>query len=165
MFDTPEETENFEMYAAHIDLQKSLKDVTGEDPRQLGGKLRDVVTERNVDVPPVVDYLDYNAFAGKFVYSAGQQLGNTSFTFADLVDTEHASDVVEVKKTALDAAVELGQDAGQAGPLTANNTSLTVQGVLGSGGVSGGLPTQALGVGYEVKSKKIPDAGLTPWPS
>jgi hypothetical protein len=112
-----------------------------------------------------VEFLDYSQFAGKFNYTATQTLGDTSFTFADLVDTEHASDIVSVKKTPLDAAVELGRDEGQAGPLTANNTPLTVQGVLGSGGVSGGLPTQAIGVGYEVRSKTIPESGMLPWPS
>lgn len=166
MFDTPEETQSYEMYTAHTGLQQTLGDVpAGADPRALGGKLRDVVTESAVTDPPPVNFLDYSAFAGQFVYSAGQQLGNTSFTFADLVDTEHASDVVGVKKTPVDAAVQLGRDAGQAGPLSANNIDLTVQGMLGSGGVSGGIPTQAMGTSYEVKSRQMPEGGLNPWQS
>ena len=165
MFDTPEETQNFEMYSAHLGLQETLDSVSGET-RALGGNLTNVVTEAvRTETPPTVEYLDYQQFAGNFVYSADQKLGNTSFTFADLVDTEHASDVVSVKKTPLDAAVELGQDAGQAGPLTANNTDLTVQGILGSGGVSGGRPTQAVGTGFEVRTKQIPEGGFTPWQS
>lgn len=165
LFDTPEETENFEMYSAHLGLQQTLGDIpTGTDPRALGGKLTNVVTEASQTEPPLLQYLDYTEFAGKFVYTSDYRLGNTSFTLADLVDTEHANDVVTPKKTPLDAAVELGRDGGQAGPLTANDTPITVQGVLGSGGVSGGLPTQASGVSYEVPGRTIPEIGLSPWP-
>lgn len=166
LFDAPEETENFEMYSAHMGLQQTLGDIAkGDDPRELGGKVRDLDTDRNVTNPPTIDYLDFNAYAGQFVYTADHRLGNTSFTLADLVDTEHASEIVAPKKTPTDAAIALGQESGTVGPLNASTADLTQQGMLGSGGVSGGLPTQAVGTPFEVTSKQIPEGGISPWQS
>lgn len=162
-FDTPEECDDFEAYSAHIGLQQTLKDVSStDDPRLLGGKIRDVVTERNVIAPPAVDYLDFDTFAGTYTYDASYRLGNTSFTLADLVDTELTSGIVTEKKTPLDASVELGREPGL-GTLSANTTDLTEQGRLGSGGLSGGLPTQAAGPGYDIS--RIDELRLSPWRS
>lgn len=94
LFDTPEETNDFEMYSAHIGLQQDLGDVTSTE-RQLGGSLRTLDT--GIVAPttkPSIDYLNYSDFKGIYVYGNDYALGNTSFTLADVADVALHPDVV-----------------------------------------------------------------------
>lgn len=99
LFDTPEETDDTELYSAHIGMQSALGDTTG-DPRELGGKLYklegpDLTTEKNT---PAVDYLNYDTFKGKFDYEDTYVLAGTSFSLRDLVDVALHPDVVSPLK-------------------------------------------------------------------
>jgi hypothetical protein len=98
LFDTPEEAQNFEIYSAHIDLQKALGDVpTDEDTRALGGQLVDPDTSVPQIIPDVT-YLNFDDYSGKFEYDNTYPLGNTSFVLQDLVDTALFPDVVSPMK-------------------------------------------------------------------
>lgn len=114
LFDTPEETENFELYAAHIGLQKLLEDIPASldptevvpDPRQLGGTLRVPATDSvSASTPRAVNYLNFDAFSGQFIYANTYALGGTSFQLQDLVDVSIASSVVSMTKRPAAAAV------------------------------------------------------------
>lgn len=94
LFDTPEETNDFELYAAHVGLQQDLGDVS-DGARQLGGTLRTLDT--GVVAPltkPSIDYLNYSEFKGTYTYANDWSLGGTSFTLADVVDVALHPDVV-----------------------------------------------------------------------
>lgn len=95
LFDAPEETEDIELYSAHIELQQSLGDVTG-DPRIGGGKLYilegpSITTEK---VVPTVNYLNFDDFKGTFSYPSNFVLGGTSFRLIDLIDTAIYPDIL-----------------------------------------------------------------------
>jgi hypothetical protein len=87
LFDTPEETNDFEMYVSHTGLQQQLGDYTS-DPRAIGGKRfvlegPTIGTEKNI---PAVNYLNYDDYKGTFTYANNFVLGGTSFVLSDLVD-------------------------------------------------------------------------------
>ena len=95
LFDTPEEANKFELYAAHIDLQKTLGDLPSSDPRELGGKTRTATT--NVTAPatrPSPTYLSFDNYKGKYSWKGTDKLGNTSFQIKDLVDVALYPDIV-----------------------------------------------------------------------
>jgi hypothetical protein len=85
-FDTPEETNDFEQYAAHIGLQQQLGDIT-DDPRVLGGKLAVLPVVDDVKETATVNYLNFDDFKGTFDYDQNFQLGDTSFHLHDIVDS------------------------------------------------------------------------------
>lgn len=95
MFDTPEEVGDFELYSSHIELQKTLEDVSADvDPKQLGGKL----LTRTTTVPtanglPNITYLSFDDYKGIYVYANDYVLANTSFILSDLVDIAIHPDV------------------------------------------------------------------------
>jgi hypothetical protein len=94
LFDTPEEVGNFEHYAAHLDLQKTLGDHDGS-VKDLGGSLRTITT--NVPQPvtkPTINLLNFDDYKGKFDYSDTDKLAGTSFAIQDLVDTHIHNDVM-----------------------------------------------------------------------
>jgi hypothetical protein len=94
LFDTPEETNDFEMYSAHTGLQQTLGDVVGTE-RALGGSLRTIDTGLVApDTKPTVNYLNYNDFKGTYDYATTYALGNTSFTLADVADVALHADFV-----------------------------------------------------------------------
>ncbi len=94
LFDTPEETNDFEMYVAHTGLQQNLGDLSG-DPRQLGGSLRTIDTGLVAPLAkPTIDYLNYNDFKGTYDYEDTFAPGDTSFTLADITDVALHPDVV-----------------------------------------------------------------------
>jgi hypothetical protein len=94
LFDTPEETQDFELYTAHTGLQSSLGDTQGTE-RQLGGSLRTIDTGVVApDAKPTINYLNYNDFKGKYDYTNDTTLGGTSFALADVADVALHPDVV-----------------------------------------------------------------------
>lgn len=98
LFDTPEEAQNFEIYSAHIDLQKSLGDVPAdEDSRALGGELLSPDTSVPQTIPDVT-YLNFDDYSGKFEYENEYPLANTSFKLQDLVDVALFPEVVSPMK-------------------------------------------------------------------
>ena len=105
MFDAPEETQDFELYTAHIGLQRSLGDIGANDPRQLGGKLTvpDVVVEPPASKPPI-NYLNFDTYKGVFAYSNNYPLGSTSFKLKDLVDITLAEGVVAPVSSSVNAS-------------------------------------------------------------
>lgn len=99
MFDTPEETENFEIYNAHIDLMRQVGDIIKEgDPKPLGGQLIGLDTAAAVAQPPV-NYLNFDAYKGKFTYPDNWPVSG-SFVLRDLVDTALFPDIVPKMKEA-----------------------------------------------------------------
>ena len=98
LFDTPEEVGDLEKYTSHIDLQKTLKDTSG-DPRQLGGKLLDGgIAPRYVD-RGAPTYLNYDDYRGKFEWANNYALANTTFRIQDVVDTLMYPDIIQVTGT------------------------------------------------------------------
>jgi hypothetical protein len=94
LFDTPEETQDFELYTAHTGLQQNLGDLSG-DPRQLGGSLRTIDTGLVApSTKPTINYLNYGDFKGKYDYANTFAPGGTSFTLADIADVALHPDVV-----------------------------------------------------------------------
>lgn len=94
LFDTPDEADNFELYSAHVGLQKTLGDIT-DDPRDLGGRLTTpAVTVDVPDTKPTIDYLNFNDFKGRFTYANTYVLANTSFVLQDLVDLHLHAELV-----------------------------------------------------------------------
>lgn len=103
MFDTPEETENFELYGAHIGLQKTLGDIpTTTTTRTLGGKLTaPAVTVSAPASKPTINYLNYDNYKGTFAYANNYTLGGTSFRLQDVVDIAINKSVVSAVPTAV----------------------------------------------------------------
>lgn len=97
LFDTPDETENYELYGAHVGLQKSLGDYT-TDPRELSGNLVDPEIIITADPKPQIDYLNFALYKGTFKYADDFALGGTSFVLRDLVDLALYPDVVSPLK-------------------------------------------------------------------
>ena len=96
LFDTPEETNDFQLYTAHIDLQKTLKDIAGTDPRQLGGTLVSPASAPATTVEkPAVNYLNYDTFKGIFGYANSYMLGGTSYALRDVVDMALYPDITK----------------------------------------------------------------------
>lgn len=127
-FDTPEETEDFELYNSHIGLQKSLGDITDTDPRSLGGKLYEMEglpTEVNTRA---IDYLNYDDYKGNFSYTKDTVLANTSFTLGMLVDMNLYPTLVPAMKVPPAIATEDAPNSG---------TGATGGGAGGGGGVPG----------------------------
>lgn len=87
MFDSPEETDDIELYSAHVGLQQNLGDITG-DVRKTGGKLfvLEGPTITNATSVPTVNYLNFDDFKGRFSYANDYSLGGTSFALRDVVD-------------------------------------------------------------------------------
>jgi hypothetical protein len=98
LFDTPEEVANFEHYTAHIALQQTLEDLpTTSDPKALGGTLSTLTSPIVApSTKPTVDLLNFDDYKGTFTYANTDVLGGTSFTIAELVDTNiHATVMAE----------------------------------------------------------------------
>jgi hypothetical protein len=91
LFDTPEEVGDFELYAGHLDLMKTLSDFDG-DPKQLAGKLTPQ-TITVVSTLPNITYLNFDDYKGKYTYANDYVLANTSFKLSDLVDIAIHPDV------------------------------------------------------------------------
>lgn len=92
-FDTPEETDDYEQYSAHISLQSTLGD-TINDPRQLGGRLASLTRFVDNKQTATVNYLNFDDFKGTFEYADDYALGGTSFRLRDLVDIALYPDIV-----------------------------------------------------------------------
>lgn len=139
MFDTPEETQNFEVYNSHIDLQRMLGDIprTG-DPRPLGGQVisSDETLPTNV---PAVTYLNFDNYKGNFTYAADQPL-SASFKLRDLVDTALFPAVVPRMSTAAMPTPEGGLNADEIDTVgtTGQRPTNPNPGAGGSGGAGGG---------------------------
>lgn len=90
MFDSPDEIADMEMYAAHCDLQKTLKDFK-EDPRILPGEITQSITTPAADIAPT--YLNFDDYRGKFDIASITNLAGTSVMLSDLIDTAKYSDI------------------------------------------------------------------------
>ncbi len=93
LFDTPEETGDFELYTAHVDLQTTLGDGASTDG--LGGKLSTPVAPSIAKTTPTVNYLNPDTYQGKFSYANSTVLGGTTFRLSDLVDLASSSTIVK----------------------------------------------------------------------
>lgn len=93
LLDTPEEMGDAEQYQAHLATRQMLGDIPRVEP-QLGGKKTTPVS--GIVAPaslPLVNYLDRDTYRGSFSADPTQPLGNTSFTYGDLVDALARPDV------------------------------------------------------------------------
>jgi hypothetical protein len=121
LFDTPEETESFEVYTAHMDSQRALGDIPANvDARSLGGEL----VSHDATIPasaPDVTYLPFDAYKGRFEYPTNFPLGNTSFALRDLVDTALFPNIVAPIKAPI--VVAQGTEVGDADATSLNTSS------------------------------------------
>lgn len=88
LFDTPEELQDAEMYQAHLDTRKSLKDIPETVGPELAGARRSYTTgipaAEDIRVP---DLLDRETFRGRYQFTPETTLADTTFTVRDLVDS------------------------------------------------------------------------------
>jgi hypothetical protein len=94
LFDTPEETQHFELYNAHVEAQRQLGDFGAIDPRELSGQLMHL-DESVAPANATVTFLNFDDYKGKFDYADTFAL-SPSFTLGDLVDTTLWPTVVPV---------------------------------------------------------------------
>lgn len=94
MFDTPEELQDAEMYQAHLDTRKALKDIPTTVGPELAGSRRLYTTGLadtvGVRVPNLLNREDYR---GQYQFTPQTVLANTTFTVRDLVDSLAYPDV------------------------------------------------------------------------
>jgi hypothetical protein len=93
LLDTPEEMGDAEQYQAHLDTRQLLGDIPSVEP-QLGGKKS--APDSGIAAPaslPLVNYLDRDTYRGNFSADPSHNLGGTSFTYGELVDSLARPDV------------------------------------------------------------------------
>lgn len=94
MFDTPEELEDAEQYQAHVDTRKALGDLPQTAGPELAGSRTTLHTGvHTADTIPEVNYLDRDAYRGKYDFTPDTTLGGTSFTVKMLADSLSRPDV------------------------------------------------------------------------
>jgi len=92
--DTPEEMQSTELYQAHLDTRKALKDVANTYVNIIGGSTSQPAT--GIVAPavlPTVNFLNRDTYRGVYTFSSTAALGTSSFTVADLVDSLSRPDV------------------------------------------------------------------------
>lgn len=98
--DTPEEMRATDLYQAHLDTRKALKDVANTYMNVIGGAASQPNT--NIIAPailPLVDFLNRDTYRGVYTFTPSAALANTSFTVADLVDSLSRADVANFAAT------------------------------------------------------------------
>ena len=83
-----------ELYQAHLDTRKALKDVANTYVNIIGGSTSQPAT--GIVAPavlPTVNFLNRDSYRGVYTFSSTAALGTSSFTVADLVDSLSRPDV------------------------------------------------------------------------